>query len=238
MGFKDWGCWNLVQDVFTLKQMNFAKFNVSHNGTSLNNQTEFVDLGSFSINSYWKELEDLTLFINHLESKYNRKKIHLIGHSRGGGTVLLASRHKNVKSITTWAAISDIAKRIPNGDKLKDWQEKEFYYVKNGRTSQEMPHHISQLTDFIEHQEVLNIKVACENLTKPLCVIHGTDDDSVNISESEEIANNANVIIHKIEDANHTFDSKHPWENIYLPKILLNICNITLRFIEKTTIHE
>ncbi len=232
MGFKDWGCWNLVQEYFVEHEANFAKFNVSHNGTSLTNQTQFVDLESFGHNSYWNELTDLLSFLDHLEEAHGLNQIHLIGHSRGGGMVLLGAKHKNVKSVTTWAAISSIEKRMPQGEKLASWKSEQVYFVKNGRTEQEMPHYFFQYNDFIEHKSELNITEACENLDKPLCIIHGTNDDSVNISESEEIELITHAEFHRIDGSNHTFDSKHPWENIYLPENLLKVCDITRLFIE------
>ncbi|TNF49192.1 MAG: alpha/beta hydrolase, partial [Bacteroidetes bacterium] len=42
MGFKDWGCWDLVQDYFVENGLSFLKYNVSHNGVTLEQPTDFA----------------------------------------------------------------------------------------------------------------------------------------------------------------------------------------------------
>lgn len=230
MGFKDWGCWNLVQDFFTKNGFNFAKLNVTHNGTTLNSPSDFEDLDAFSNNSYWREYCDLKSFIVHLETTYSFKNIHLIGHSRGGGIVLLNAHHPSVKSITTWAGISSIEKRIPSGEKLEEWLKNGYYFIQNGRTNQQMPHAISQYQEFMLHKDELSIETACKSTNKLICVIHGTSDTSVNISESEEICSWKSSHLHRIENANHTFEAMHPWNEKSLPSSLLKVCQITIEY--------
>ena len=46
MGFKDWGAWHLVQDFFTNKGYAFCKFNLSHNGGTVENGIDFPDAGN------------------------------------------------------------------------------------------------------------------------------------------------------------------------------------------------
>ena len=41
MGYKDWGCWNLFQDFYTSEGFGFCKYNVSHNGATLENPIDF-----------------------------------------------------------------------------------------------------------------------------------------------------------------------------------------------------
>ncbi|MDG1858583.1 MAG: hypothetical protein P8I94_05750, partial [Emcibacteraceae bacterium] len=52
MGFKDWGCWNLVEDYFTELGFGFCKYNVSHNGCSTKDSLNFVDLEAFAEDNY------------------------------------------------------------------------------------------------------------------------------------------------------------------------------------------
>ena len=46
-GFKAWGTWNMIGEHFADKGFIFAKFNFSHNGTTLENPNEFDDLDAF-----------------------------------------------------------------------------------------------------------------------------------------------------------------------------------------------
>lgn len=231
MGFKDWGCWNLVQDFFTSKGHNFAKFNVSHNGTSTSSPTDFVDLDAFANNSYWKELCDLELFLEHLKTNYGFQKVHLIGHSRAGGIVLLSNKNPLVQSITTWASISNIEKRMLQGEQRQTWKNDGVYFVTNGRTQQSMPHSYIQYEEFRSHENQLNIENACRSCEKPLCIIHGENDTSVKIEESEQISRWTTTNLNKISEANHTFQSSEPWTKKLLPSQLLEICTITENFI-------
>ena len=88
-GFKDWGCWNIVSDLFFSKELNFLKFNFSHNGTALSEQNKFTDLESFSKNNYSIEVNDLNRVINYIKLNIYYEKIYIIGHSRGSGIQLL-----------------------------------------------------------------------------------------------------------------------------------------------------
>ena len=231
MGFKDWGCWNLAMNFFTDKGVNFAKLNVTHNGTTLNSPIDFEDLDAFSKNSYWKEYCDLNSFLSHLETVYSMKKIHLIGHSRGGGIVLLSAHHPSVTSITTWAGISSIEKRFPAKEKLNEWKETGVYFVENGRTNQFMPHSFSQYEEYLSHKASLSIEKACRKNSKPICIIHGTSDTSVSIIEGQQLSEWTTTELIQIEETNHTFDAKHPWKEKSLPSALLKACEYTLQFI-------
>ena len=54
MGFKDWGCWPMVEQFFVENGYAFCKYNISHNGCSVDSPTDFVDLESFGKNTYSK----------------------------------------------------------------------------------------------------------------------------------------------------------------------------------------
>ena len=122
MGYKDWGCWNLVSDYFSSKGFGFLKYNVSHNGGTLDNPIDFDDLEAFSRNNYVYELQDLEAIMNVIQGEFvNVPDIYLIGHSRGGGIALLESDNGFVNKICTWAAISSIESRFPKGEELERW---------------------------------------------------------------------------------------------------------------------
>jgi uncharacterized protein len=189
MGFKDWGAWNLMQDYFVNRNYAFCKFNFSHNGGTIENGIDFPDLESFSMNTYSKEVFDLKEVLTYIEKKFEiLPKITLIGHSRGGGISSLSSADERIKSLVTLASISSIEKRFSDENMLQEWKEKGVRFVENQRTKQKMPHSYIQVLDFMENREELSIKKACENLKKPILIIHGNQDNSVPIQEGEEIA--------------------------------------------------
>ena len=64
-GFKGWGTWNAIGEQIANQNFIFAKFNFSHNGTTLENPDEFEDLDAFGRNNYMLELADLDAMITH-----------------------------------------------------------------------------------------------------------------------------------------------------------------------------
>lgn len=233
MGFKDWGCWNLVADFFLSKGYGLVKFNISHNGTSTKDPLNFVDLNAFAENSYFKELIDIRSMIDIVHAKFPLKcEINLIGHSRGGGMALIAGIDERIHKIVSWAGISSIVKRFPNDEELAKWQNEGVKYVHNSRTKQDLPLNFSQYEEFKSHEDELSIEQSCKQLRKPVAIFHGTNDESVKISEGMELATMLNVPLTKIEGANHTFNATHPWNEPHLPGALLELCERTNEFLQ------
>lgn len=233
MGFKDWGAWHLVQRFFTEKGNGFCKFNLSHNGGTIENGVDFPDEEAFGRNCYSYEVADIGCVLNFLLSKVpNLISIRLIGHSRGGGTVILAGQKYAdsypISSIHTWAAISDIGMRFPSGKELEQWKKEGVRYVKNGRTHQDLPQYFSLYEDFKRNESDLNIQQAIQNLNIPISIHHGDQDTSVSISEGESLARWANVGLHVFQGADHVFGASHPLTNSNLPKELAVLCEHTL----------
>lgn len=234
MGFKDWGAWNLMEDYFVAHGFGFCKLNLTHNGGTVENGIDFPDLEAFSMNSYTKEMQDVHFALDWLETQFESlPTIHLMGHSRGGGDVLLAGSDKRVSRIITLAAISSVTKRFSDESMIESWRKDQIRYTVNQRTKQHMPHDFSQYEDFIEHQEQLNIEKAVKKLQKPILLIHGESDVSVSISEGEELSEWANVALHRIPNADHVFGASHPWESSLLPTPLQYVCELVVEFLER-----
>jgi pimeloyl-ACP methyl ester carboxylesterase len=232
-GFKDWGPWNLVDFECTEAGFGFAKFNLSHNGGTPIYAKDFPDLIAFSKNTYTKEVNDIIHFLNHLSTlNLPEHSLHLIGHSRGGGMSLIASSEDNrIASITTWAAISSIEKRMPTGDELLDWKTKGVRYELNSRTQQQMPISYALYEDFQYNKNRLNIQKACEKVQIPCLVVHGTLDKSVSIDDGRNLAEWLKTPLFEIPGANHTFGGVHPIESYKLPDDLQTVLNLTLSFV-------
>ena len=238
-GFKDWGAWDLVGEEFAKNNLFFVKFNFSHNGGNLKNPIDFPDLNAFGNNNYSYELDDLERILTYFK-KSNSKNIDLntiilIGHSRGGGSVLIkASENSLVKSVITWAGVSDFKIRFKeNTQSWKDWKEKGVMYVENQRTKQSMPHFFQFYEDFKKNEDRFNIKSAVEKLKIPYLIIHGQKDVGVLPDEGKKLKSwNSTNELKLIESGDHTFSAKHPWKFDFLPKELKEVVLTTINFIK------
>ncbi len=238
-GYKDWGAWNLVAEEFAKNDLFFVKMNFSHNGGTEQQPIDFPDLEAFGNNNFTIELDDIKSVIDYLteeeslKNEINTHDITLIGHSRGGGTVLLkANEDKRVSKVITWAGVSDFAMRFPTGEVLETWKKNGIAHITNARTKQEMPHYFQFYLNFKENEDRLTIKNAVHTLQIPYLIIHGSNDETVSLQEAKNLKdwNKKNELI-IIQEANHTFGSSQPWNTHSIPEDLQKAIKHTIKFI-------
>lgn len=242
-GFKDWGNFDLIADQFVNRGMAFLKFNFSHNGTSPADPENFVDLEAFGNNNYSKELYDLGKVIDWIadpQNEYNNSldidNIFLLGHSMGGGIVLLKTAEESrVKAVTTWASIGEC--KTPWGswseERIKEWKLKGVDYSINSRTKQQMPLYFQLYEDYQQNKERLNIVEAVKKINVPILLCHGTADEAVPYTTAELLQQqneNAEILL---LDSDHVFGRKHPWADTTLPAAMQKVVDVTIAFFKK-----
>ncbi|NRB59675.1 MAG: alpha/beta fold hydrolase [Winogradskyella sp.] len=240
-GFKDWGAWNHMAETIAKEGFCLIKFNFSHNGGTMENPIDFPDLEAFGNNNYTKELDDLNDVIDWSvetlknNACVNTSNITLIGHSRGGGiTILKASEDPRITKLITLASVCDFGKRTATIGDLEEWKKQGVKYVLNGRTKQQMPHFYQFYEDFKANEERLHIETAEKRLTIPHLIIHGDTDTSVKIDEAYALHLwNPKTKLEIIENADHVFNVKHPWEKDELSEELLSVTRLIIEFIKK-----
>ena len=235
-GYKDWGAWELMAEKFANAGFYFVKFNMSHNGTTLENLNNLTDLESFANNNFSRELADLEVVINHFKTQKEVDSNHiiLIGHSRGGGvSVIKASENKNITKLITLASISTLD-RFPKNEAFENWKKDGVYYIEHARTKQQLPHYFQFFEDYENNKERFDVEKACRNLTIPSLFIHGSADEAVESKHSENLHHWTKDSQFKIiENANHTFGAKEPWEETSLPKELNTALEYCIDFLTK-----
>ncbi len=232
MGFKDWGCWSLVQDYFVKLGFGFCKFNLSHNGGTIEKPLDFPDAESFAKNTYIKELQDVHEVIKWISIKFSLPfELILMGHSRGGGIVALVNHEKVYKKIFL-APVSSFESRFPTGKGLEDWKANGYRTIVNSRTRQELRQRIDIWEDYYRNIDILNIEIVCSLNDIPSLVLHGNQDEAVSIQEGRNLANWLNCNFIEIKGANHTFGASHPWNKNEIPKHLMEVCQSILSFID------
>lgn len=238
-GFKDWGAWNLMALTFAEAGFCFIKFNFSHNGGTIKEPFDFPDLKAFGNNNYTKELDDLEAVIDWvysnetIQKEINCHQISLLGHSRGGGIVSIkAEEDTRIKNLITIAGVSDYSVRFPKGIALEAWKKDGVYMVENARTKQQMPHYFQFYQNFIENENRLTIKRAVSNLKIPHLIIHGDADTSVSVEEAQKLHQwNPNSTLKIIKDANHVFETSHPWKSMDIPPHLNQVIQTIISFL-------
>jgi pimeloyl-ACP methyl ester carboxylesterase len=239
-GFKDWGAWHLVAEAFAEAGFCFVKFNFSHNGGTVEQPIDFPDLDAFSENNFSFELDDLNRVLDEIEKgNQNLPKkfstISLIGHSRGGGIVLIkAEEDARINKVITWASVSDFKARFnEDTEHFKAWKKTGITHVENSRTKQMLPHRFKFYKDFKVNEERFTIKRAVKNLKVPQLIVHGSEDPTVSFKEAQAIHSwNPNSALKLIDNADHVFNAKHPWEDKNLPKELNSVVEITIAFLK------
>ena len=241
-GFKDWGAWRLMMDILAQAGFVVVKANLSHNGTTVEAPTDFVDLEAFGRNTYSRELDDVGAWLDAIEAgqlpvpaeEVDASRLGIIGHSRGGALVLLkAAEDARVKAVATWAAVADLAKRYPDALKA-EWKEKGVRYIPNARTGQQMPQYWSRMEDLEQNAERLSVPRAVASLTQPLLVVHGDADPTVLVADAEALASQqptAQKLI--VPGGDHVFQMRHPWSESTLPPEAQAVADRTAAFFKE-----
>ncbi len=238
-GFKDWGFVPHLHDFFVTEDHAFLTFNHSHNGVI---NRDFDDLDSFAINSVSQELRDLESIAFWLVNEgcelysLHPEKISWLGHSRGGGNVLVfASKFPEyVDKVVTWAALADYSYLFRTIN-LEQWRDSQIIYINNIRTQQKMPLNFSIYQDYQEHVSDFNIVNAIQKINKPVLIIHGKNDESVPFEHAEKLfqACSHSVLI-PVEKAGHTFGCAHPMKDLSeAPDYFWTVLDNTLEFISE-----
>lgn len=223
-GFKDWGHFNLLAKNFCRENFIYMKFNFSYNGTNSDHLDDVYDKEAFGQNNLSTELNDLGCIIDFIFSQNFPAKegfnseLYLIGHSRGGAiSILKAAEDRRVKKVLTLAAVNQFGKFFSEAI-VNEWKLKGVHYVENARTKQHYPMYFQYIEDLERNAERLNVNEALNKMKAALLIIHGTKDEAVNVKSAykiKEMKPEAELIL--IDNANHTFGAKHPWDSDELP---------------------
>lgn len=222
-GFKDWGHFNLLARYFAERGFVFVKFNFSYNGTTVEDDSDVHDLEAFGQNNFSLELDDLKALIDLLhdaqgpisQSELNPKNLYLIGHSRGGGAVMLkAAEDTRVKAVATWAAVSDYDQRWPQ-EVMAQWQREGVQWIPNIRTGKQMPLYYQIVEDFEQNRPRLDIPQVLPRMQQPLLILHGDQDETVPPQMAQALKKGKpDAELHVLPQGDHTFGGKHPYSTL------------------------
>ncbi|GAA4357798.1 hypothetical protein GCM10023185_22780 [Hymenobacter saemangeumensis] len=243
-GFKDWGHFPLLARYFAEQGFVFVKLNLSHNGVVIGGSGDLEDLEAFGRNNFSIELDDLGLLLDALHTpgtaplptrEMNLARLGLVGHSRGGGLVLLkAAEDPRVKGVATWAAVADVDQRWP-AQLMAEWQRSGVLHVPNLRTGQQLPLRYQIVEDYLANRRRLDIPHNVRRkLRQPLLLVHGDQDETVALEAAttlHRLRPDGELFI--VPGATHMFGGAHPWPHQQLPEPVQLIAERTAEFFQR-----
>lgn len=219
-GFKDWGFFPHLAHRLANAGLTTVTFNFSGSGIGPDGES-FSEPERFARATHTRDLEDIDIVTKTLRGGglgpvgAPPSKIGLFGHSRGGGSVVLAAgHHGQISALVTWAAISRVD-RWPEAT-VAEWRRTGTIDIVNARTGDVLPIHCDLLDDIEAHSSgSLNISAAAGHVTAPWLIVHGENDEAVPVADArrlrESASNSAEAQLVLIEEGTHTLGARHPW---------------------------
>ncbi len=215
-GFKDWGMFPPLAE--RLARAGFHAVSINLSGSGVDDRGEAAYPERFGRATLSGDLRDLATALDALASGEPLglappSSIGLVGHSRGGGTAILATAaDPRIAALATWAAISHPRRWTP--EQVRDWRETGAHDVTNARTGQVIPLRLEVLDDMERHAAgLLDIGGAAARIAVPWLLVHGTADEAVPFGEGEALAaasEKSTTRFLRVEGAGHTFGAAHP----------------------------
>ncbi|MFI5236083.1 MAG: alpha/beta hydrolase family protein, partial [Gemmatimonadales bacterium] len=189
-GFKDWAFFPALAE--RLARAGLAAVTLNPSGSGVDAAGEFTLPDRFGHNTYSAELADVRTVVDALVAGElgvaSVSGVGLFGHSRGGGVAVLhAARDPRIRGLVTWSAIGGVD-RWSAGVKA-DWRARGRLDVVNSRTHQILPLYLDVLEE-VEQQGGgrLNIAAAAATIAVPWLLLHGDQDETVDLTEGERLA--------------------------------------------------
>lgn len=218
-GFKDWGMFPPTALRFAEAGLATLVVNTSRCGVGEGEDRDrFVDEEGFAKNTPGRERDDLELVVattrtGVIHSRLDADRIGLLGHSRGGGVVLLAAaRDPRIRAVVTWASIAAFLRYSDRA--IDEWRRTGKLDIPNSRTGQILRLDRSVLEDFEAHRDAYDILAACRNIKAPCLFLHGAQDEAVDAADADRLLEACGSSDKKreiLEGAGHTFGAAHPW---------------------------
>jgi dienelactone hydrolase len=234
-GFKDWGPFpewgrHLARAGFVSVHMNF-----SYNGVHRDAPTEFTEPDKFADNTFTRELDDLQAVLDAVEEERlphapaDPSRIGLMGHSRGGGTVVLqTARDDRVDALVTWSSVATFVDRFSD-EQIEDWETRGYTEIRNSRTGQILRLNKVLYDDTMAHRDALDVPGAAARIEVPWLVVHARDDESVDFEAAETLSGATEGAERFEAEGGHTFGGAHPFDGT-VPESLETVWSRTTQF--------
>lgn len=215
----EWGFFPALAELLSERGFTVVRFNFTGNGMQPGDEL-VTDPEAFQTATFSQDLEDLLSLLSALGGSIaaglvDIERLGLFGHSRGGGTAILAAAHPDwvhrLGALVTWSAVSTFD-RLDTTAKLI-WRQKGSTPMVNARTGQELSLDRIVLDDLERRRDELDILAAASRRLVPWLLIHGVEDETVPVAEARTLAEHAagEGVLLEIPEATHTFGATHPF---------------------------
>ena len=240
LGFKDWGFFPYLGR--RLSEAGFAAVAFNHALSGIrDNPWKIDDPEGFSRNSTTQELRDWDLVMDALllgkvplADRMRLNAVGAIGHSRGGSYAILLSRQvPQIASIVTWGAICTFDRF--DTETRRCWRNRGYLEVAGEEHEMPLKMGVAALEALERDDRRLEVLKAVRESTIPIMFLHGRRDRRVPLSEGERLWQCADPRLCRfriIENAGHTFRTRHPMTTPSLP--LLEAISKTIDRFRKT----
>lgn len=236
-GFKDWGAFPDACEEIARSGFAVIAFNHSKNGVG-KNMLEFDQPELFEQQTLSSDLDDIGSLIEAIEKKeishnkviLNTDRIGIIGHSRGGHTaVAAAAEYSSIHCLITWSAVADYNARWSD-QMIKDWNKNGYTEITNARTGQVLKLGKVVYDDAMENASRVIALNRVRELHIPALFIAGKNDEAVPFKDSNKLMRacpSEDKEFRLIENAGHTFETSHPFEEDDFPPQFAEVLELT-----------
>lgn len=167
--------------------------------------------GDFKNMTISKELEDAKIILDYAKAQnfIDAEKIGVVGLSMGGAvaSMLAGDKKEDIKTLCLWAPAGNMEELVK-----RNRSEEDFNSLR--KTGSWDVGGLLLGTEFLSDVEALDIYGRAAHYDKNVLLLHGDQDSTVPISTSEQYLEiyGPRAVLHTIEGADHTFNSKR-WED-------------------------
>ncbi len=210
-GFFPWLAEHVAQTGATAHRFNFSCSGMDHGDGPF-------DESAFTQDTWNRQVEDVLRVLAMLQdgTLAGGGDVLLVGHSRGGvSSVLAAGRHAGSDALSNLRGVVTLA--APSTCLSLDQAAQDRLLVEgvlsspSSRTGQDLKIGRAFLQEQLDDSSGHDLLRQVGRITVPVTVIHGTDDDAVDVSAADEIARAAGGCpVHLIKGSNHVFNTPNP----------------------------
>ena len=208
-GYKDYGMFPWLSQHLASIGFISHRFNFSHSGMQAGiDAFERPDL--FEKDTWNRQVEDLKVLADTFRQP--DLPLHIIGHSRGGVSCLLAAGRGVVKPDKLISLSAPSTCLSMSKDVQEDLLKNGYLISPSARTNQELRVGMPFLQEQLDEPEHHDLLTLVQRIECPMLIAHGDEDESVPVSASTDIAAHCHGQREVIEGANHVFNTSNPFQ--------------------------